>query len=476
MCNTCQQNHNTFGSVKVESGSWYAKVCKPVAIECHMCFNAAQSAANNLEYFFCRLVERHRIFVIASHLRIGPNQRRLQRPFFKPAMKRFCGSAQRPAHHSFGSSAQRPAHHSSNVKSMTAPLAAHNLARSAQQLAVLQCLDRGGWLVTPLLNGCRVAVLSRAYKQALEGWPNRLECLELLHREVKIYSVREVARKLQWVAHHCAQLRYLVLDTTLPDGGNISEAIQAVARGCSRLRHLDLAGNSVSETAIETVAQACPHLECLLMCDCDVTSAALWAVAQHCPQLKQLDVSFNRVSDAAIETVAQACPQLERLCVANSDVNRALWAVAQGCRQLKELDVSHNLVSNAAIQAVAQAYPQLKSLNVSYCCCLRDEAIDSVALGCPQLECLDVSGLQDITDAAIHAVAQGCPQLKELDMTQCARLTESAIVSIARGCTHLEWLKHDNDFMHGMLTSNGLLTHLQHRIIIPTPQCNARTR
>ena len=338
-----------------------------------------------------------------------------------------------------------------------APLAAHNPARSAQQLAVLQCLERGGWLVTPLLNGCRVAVLSRAYKQALEGWPNRLECLELLtcDREVKIYSEREVARKLQWVAHHCAQLRYLVLDTTLPDGGNISEAIQAVARGCSRLRHLDLAGNSVSETAIETVAQACPHLECLLMCDCDVTSAALWAVAQHCPQLKQLDVSCNRVSDAAIQTVVQACPQLERLCVAHvdtwreplwSDGETALCAVAQGSRQLKELDVSHNLVSNAAIQAVAQAYPQLKSLNVSYCCHLRDEAINSVALGCRQLECLDVSGLHLITDAAIHAVAQGCPQLKELDMTQCAMLTESASVSAHQSCTHLECLRHSLDY------------------------------
>ena len=58
MCNTCQQNRNTSGSLKMESGSWYVEVCKLAAIECHMCFNAAQSVANNLEYFFCRLVER----------------------------------------------------------------------------------------------------------------------------------------------------------------------------------------------------------------------------------------------------------------------------------------------------------------------------------------------------------------------------------------------------------------------------------
>ena len=67
--------------ILLESRSRYVQVCKPVAIECHMCFNAAPCAANNLEYLFCRLVKRHRIFVIASHLRIGPNQRRLLRPF-----------------------------------------------------------------------------------------------------------------------------------------------------------------------------------------------------------------------------------------------------------------------------------------------------------------------------------------------------------------------------------------------------------
>ena len=354
-------------------------------------------------------------------------------------MNRFSGSAQRPVHHSAGSSAQRPAHHSSNVESTMVPLATHNLSRSAQQLAVLQCLEREGWLVTPLLNGCRIAVLSRACKQALEGWPSRLERLEFL----EMHSDDLVARKLQWVAHHCPQLWYLVLEQQLPNGGNLSEAIQVVAGACSRLRHLDSGGNSLSNAPIETVAQACPQLECLCLAECGVTDAALWAVAQRCPHLKKLDVSQNLVSNAAIETVAQACPQLECLCLAACGVtDAALWAVAQSCPQLKELNVSLNLVSNAAIQAVAKGCPQLKKLNVTGCINLRDEAIDAVARGCPQLEYLEVVGLQFLTDAAIHAVTQGCPQLKQLDMTQCAMLTESAIVSIVQSCTHLECLKH----------------------------------
>ena len=142
-----------------------------------------------------------------------------------------------------------------------APLATHNLSRSAEQLAVLQRLDREGWLVTPLLDGCRVAVLSRACKQALKGWPKRLASLKFLEscgRDL-------VARKLQWVAHHCPQLRYLILNNTYPspDGGNLNEAIQEVARGCSELRHLDFGCNSVSTAAIEAVAQSCHQLQCL---------------------------------------------------------------------------------------------------------------------------------------------------------------------------------------------------------------------
>ena len=58
MCDTCEQNRNSSVSLKMESGSWYVEACKLAAIECHMCFNAAQSAATNLEYFFCRSVER----------------------------------------------------------------------------------------------------------------------------------------------------------------------------------------------------------------------------------------------------------------------------------------------------------------------------------------------------------------------------------------------------------------------------------
>ena len=115
-------------------------------------------------------------------------------------------SAEQPADHSADGSAERPAHHRYDVESTMASVATQNLSHSDEQLAVLQCLDREGWLVAPLVNGCRVAVLSRTCRQAVEGWPSRLKCLEF----EPISGAGEVARKLQWVAHHCPKLQYLL--------------------------------------------------------------------------------------------------------------------------------------------------------------------------------------------------------------------------------------------------------------------------
>ena len=161
-------------------------------------------------------------------------------------------------------------------------------------------------VIKPLLNGCRVAVLSRTCRQAVEGWPSRLKCLEFES------GAGEVARKLQWVAHHCPKLRYLALHTTFSTGGNLIEAIQAVAQGCPQLRHLDVSFNSVSDAAIQAVAQACPQLECLEVVGLQfLTDAAIHAVTQGCPQLKQLDMTqCAMLTESAIVSKACICGHL----------------------------------------------------------------------------------------------------------------------------------------------------------------------
>ena len=71
----------------------------------------------------------------------------------------------------------------------------------------------------------------------------------------------EVARKLQWVAHHCPKLRYLVLEPHWSNSRNLTEAIKAIARGCSELNHLNVSHKSVDDEVMEAVAQGCPQLK-----------------------------------------------------------------------------------------------------------------------------------------------------------------------------------------------------------------------
>ena len=356
------------------------------------------------------------------------------------------GSAAPPAHPFQDSSAARPvgggydgkdrkgvrskdgatqtAHHPSDAESSMAPLVTHNPACSADQPVVLQCLDRGGWLVTPLVNGCRLVSLSRKCKQALEGWPNRLERFEL----EKTCSTSETARKVQWLARHCPNLRHLVLDTVFQSGGYdlafgrflMSEAIQAVAKSCPRLRYLDLTWLPISTAALIAVARASPQLERLFVSTCSVTDAALWAVAESCPQLKELDVAQNPgISNTAIQAVARACPQLKRLnvisCTNLSD--EAIVAVASNCHELAHLYVvAVYSLTDAAFQAVAQGCRQLKALNASHCAQLTDAAMRSLARGCVQLEWLTMRHCPLLTSAAVQALEEGCRQLTYLDM------------------------------------------------------------
>ena len=290
--------------------------------------------------------------------------------------------------------------------------------------AALQCLEREGWLVPPLVNGCRAAALSRACKQDLEGWLGRQECFKL----EQVFSDKKAARQLQWLAHRCPQLRYLELGIVIGITGRtyvLDEAIQAVAWGCSLLRHIDLSGNTIADETIEVLAQACPQLECLYLSFCDLTDEALWAVEESCPQMQEIDVSRNSFSPWAVQAFAFSCAQLKLLNVSHcTDLSNAIvQSIARGCSQMRALilntDNRGDVVSSKAIT---------------------DVAMISIAEKCPQLESLEIFGLQFLTDASIEALANGCQSLKNLDVSRCTGLTNAALQSLAQGCTQLESL------------------------------------
>ena len=235
----------------------------------------------------------------------------------------------------------------------------------------LQLLDKNGWLV----NGSSSAALSKACKKAIEGWPGRVECLELEDNQ----SDAAVVWKLLLVAQHCPHLWHLALGDTYsvyPRPGNISDGIQAVAQRCPEMRHLVLGPNPVSTAAMQAVARGCPDLESLILYDCDVTDAAIQAVAEGCPNLRELDVT--------------GCTAL---------TNSAIISVARGCPQMRELSMCSDV-----------AYTEVRFFD-TFNITITDVAIQEIAQQCPHLEGLSVCGPSRHTDAGIQAVAQGCVRL-----------------------------------------------------------------
>ena len=261
--------------------------------------------------------------------------------------------------------------------------------------AVLQSLSLQGWLVAPLVNGCRLTQLNRQCKQVLRDWSERLKSLD--------YNKRPETLKWKDDVHLIGQLQW-------------------VARSCPHLNKLRLPFGYTSIFA-------------------DVTDA-IQDVAGGCPRLMELSIPGYTLSDVTIEAVARTCHELKRLCIAEVTLTDAgLCAVAKGCPNLTELDVSHNPISNSSMQKVAQGCRLLAKLYVTHCNFVNDKGVVPIALACPPLIRLRIDKLFDLTDAAIHAVAENCTGLEYLNASRCYRLTDDAIRSLAKSCSQLKWLE-----------------------------------
>ena len=314
---------------------------------------------------------------------------------------------------------------------------------------LLECLETQGWLVAPLLNGCRLTELNRYCSQALEGWPRRLESLQYcdyLPRDVPYHT--QIVTNLRWVARSCPQLKHLVLPYAshiCRNDFDITAAIKDIASGCPNLQTLEIGGHMISAAAIQTVGQACHELKCLCMGGTSLTEAALCSVASGCPSLDKLDVSDNMITNASIQMVAKCCGQLRDLCVAECTylTDAAIVSIASSCSQLQRLDVEdlHRL-TDAAIRAVAQGCPHLQRLIACRCKRLTDLAISWLTQGCKQLQTLDVCECNMLTDHAIWCLAHDSTRLQWLYTQFCDRITWKFYAHLKQGCPELQRWSH----------------------------------
>ena len=88
---------------------------------------------------------------------------------------------------------------------------------------------------------------------------------------------------------------------------------------------------SVSDEAIETLARSCSRLRSLDIGKCDVTDIGLKTLSENCPNLKKLSAKgCELISDQGIQTVAYYCRGLQQLNIQDCPVT------VQGYRTVKK--------------------------------------------------------------------------------------------------------------------------------------------
>jgi F-box/leucine-rich repeat protein 7 len=79
---------------------------------------------------------------------------------------------------------------------------------------------------------------------------------------------------------------------------------------------------AVSDDAVETLARSCSRLRSLDIGKCDVTDVGLKTLSECCPNLKKLSVkSCEMVSDCGIEFIAYYCRGLQQLNVQDCPIS-----------------------------------------------------------------------------------------------------------------------------------------------------------
>lgn len=152
-----------------------------------------------------------------------------------------------------------------------------------------------------------------------------------------------------------------------------AELLQAVAKACPSLQHVDLNDGflfGINDEAVQAIARNCPRLRFLDVSDCSVGDPALQTLSRSCPELRHLDLSFTQMhgtgaSDAGIQALAIGCPKLQFLdmssCTRSTDV-----ALQGGFPELRHLDTSgcYGMAAKETLEAVRRGCPKLKFLRL----------------------------------------------------------------------------------------------------------------
>jgi len=323
--------------------------------------------------------------------------------------------------------------------------------------------ERCGQLCSLDLSNCRGLTDDGLLALARHGLGDRL-------RELDLHACCMSAAALEALGSHFPALEAVHLSSCVETSDT---AVQRLADGCTRLRHLDVFGCvRLSDVAATAVAAGCAALETLHLSECDgvsdvglrvlvstrgaglahlhlfgcrhLSDDALHTALASCPLLQSLDLSSTAVGEPSVVAVARGCARLHTLFLFDCPrvTESALLALAASPLQLRMLDLSacSHACTEAALTAIVAAGWQLHTFKCFGGVLLGDEACAGLVTRCGHaLRRLDMSGC-DLTDAALDAIGTHCLELCRLDVAGCPQLTEAGLSRVLHACPALHTL------------------------------------
>ena len=270
----------------------------------------------------------------------------------------------------------------------------------------------------------------------------------------------------RFLAQRLQLLRKLSLGSL--DGAGNESTLLIFCEYCTTLEILSLSCcGSLSDVALDAIAQGCPHLKELRFGGDNGTfsSAALCQMLQGLPQLTTISFPFctsSILEPVCIVRLSQCCPNLLCLETGSIDVDdEAICALARNCSCLEELAVYGAFLTDASVSVLANLCPLVRKLSFGGCAFLTDVSLFTIAKSCPHLFFFRTNNCTKITDAGYIAIAQHCPQLTYIALScgatdatikqlalHSSRLScvwchssscfsDSALIALVKGCKEL---------------------------------------
>ena len=247
----------------------------------------------------------------------------------------------------------------------------------------------------------------------------------------------------------------------------------------TKLTTLNVARNHFSSSAFDWIAEGCPALVSLNVCESlDFNDSCLVTIGQGCPQLQRLNMSkCQKITDFGIELFIQKFKgRLRYLDLSNNlDLSgETMLSLSRGADEFVEIKLNGiGKILNPGLQSfwaaakklekfemfadlraatghritvlphisdgilVACHYTLLRSIKISGAVMVTDEGAISMIKKCPQLHCLDISHCHKITNKTLVALGQYSHHLSHLDVSILNNLTDVGVRALCMGCTEL---------------------------------------